>query len=77
MYCIASHVLADTLPFPGSIPEERHFDSLSIIPSQPDYTPLVKTQSTSNLLTQPRGLPAIDHTAKRMSIDAGIDRMTR
>ncbi|KAH7082274.1 hypothetical protein FB567DRAFT_103457 [Paraphoma chrysanthemicola] len=69
--------LADTLTPPGSPPEEPHFEALSQQRSAPEYVSLVKNKSTSNLLSQSRGLPVID-TAKRMSIDAGqLDRMAR
>ncbi|KAH3908266.1 hypothetical protein HBI56_228510 [Parastagonospora nodorum] len=59
-----------------SEPEEVHYDALPTFHDSPDYVPLSKTQSTSNLL-RARGPPAID-TGKRMSFDAGqLERMTR
>lgn len=68
--------LADTRNPPGSVPEEVHFNGLPTFHDSPDYVPLAKTQSTSNLL-RARGPPAID-TGKRMSFDAGqLERMTR
>ncbi|KAF2030670.1 Pkinase-domain-containing protein [Setomelanomma holmii] len=74
--------LADTLTPPGSLPEEAHFEAHfeALSPQRsapPEYASLVKNKSTSNLLSQSRGPPAID-TAKRMSIDAGqLDRLAR
>ncbi|KAI4629467.1 uncharacterized protein J4E87_003731 [Alternaria ethzedia] len=71
-------LLADALTPPGSLPEEAPFDSFAQSQHLSEYAPLVKTKSTSSLLSWRTGPPPPIDTAKRLSIDAGqLDRMAR
>ncbi|KAF9690992.1 hypothetical protein EKO04_010989 [Ascochyta lentis] len=69
---------ADCSTRPGSLPEERHFDSLPAQRTTADHASLVKNKSMSNLLARTTSPPPAIDTAKRMSFDAGqLDRLTR
>lgn len=71
-------LLADALTPPGSLPEEAPFNSFAQSQHLSEYAPLVKTKSTSSLLSWRTGPPPPIDTAKRLSIDAGqLDRMAR